>query len=201
MGSRHSMSYRLGMACSTLVAVLIALGSLAACDTTNSVPGQHAGKTTTTVAGCPPVASATTQDALARRACAALGNQAQSLETVYSAQTSSVRITVTVGGAVPLTRQQISAAQELTKSISLHEQQAMWVSGVALKEVKVTVMGPTQDEYAEIIAQVYGSVVLDAATAARFDWANLSAESAWDRYTSVYLRPTFDVVDDVPVAP
>jgi hypothetical protein len=126
---------------------------------------------------------------------------AQSVQTSYNAQTATVNVTVTIGGAVPLTHQQISAAQELTKAISLHEQQAMWVSGVSLKEVKVMVMGPTQDEYANIVAQTYGSAVLNATTASQFDWANLSADSAWDRYNSVFLRPTFDVVDDVPVAP
>jgi hypothetical protein len=123
------------------------------------------------------------------------------VQTAYDGQTASVTVTVTLGGAVPLTRQQISAAQEMTKSISLREQQAMWGSGVSLKGVKVMVFGPTQDEYANIIAQPYGSAVLHAATVASFVWANLSADSAWDRYDSVYLRPTFDVVDDLPAAP
>jgi len=188
-----------------LVAGLIVLGSLAACAaTTRSAPRQVASKT---VAGCPVAASTTTQDTFARHACDALGNlaqsaqAAQSLQTAYDAQAASVTVTVTVGGAVPLTDQQISAAQELTKAISLREQQAMWGSSVTLKQVKVMVFGPTQDEYADIIAQPYGSAVLAAPTAASFIWANLSADSAWDRYDSVYLRPTFDVVDDVPVAP
>lgn len=185
----------------------VVLGGLAACATTNSAPRQNTSKT---VAGCPVVASTTTQDTLARRACEAIGHlpqstqstqSTQSVQTTYDVQTASVTVTVTVGGAVPLTDQQISAAQELTKTLSLREQQAMWESGVTLKNVKVMVFGPTQDEYADIIAQPYGSSVLDAATAASFAWANLSADSAWDRYDSVYLRPTFDLVDDVPVAP
>jgi uncharacterized membrane protein len=159
------------------------------------------------VAGCPVTATTTPQDALAQHACAAIGNVAQSaqsvqsVQTAYDAQAASVTVTVTVGGAVPLTDQQISAAQELTKTLSLREQQAMWGSGVTLKEAKVMVFGPTQDEYADIIAQPYGSALLEAATAANIVWANLSADNAWDRYDSVYLRPTFDVVDDVPVAP
>jgi hypothetical protein len=187
-----------------LVAGLVVLGSLAACATTTSAPRQVASKL---VAGCPVAASTAAQDTLARRACDALGNlahtaqAAQSVQTTYDAQVASVTVTVTVGGAVPLTDQQISAAQELTKTLSLREQQAMWGSGVTLKDVKVMVFGPTQDEYADIVAQPYGSAVLAAPTAASFIWANLSADSAWDRYDSVYLRPTFDVVDDVPVAP
>ncbi len=152
-------------------------------------------------------ATTSTQDMLAGRACDAIGQLpqstqvAQAVQLAYDTQAASVTVTITVGGAVPLTNQQIRAAQEFTKALSLREQQAMWGSGVTLKNVKVMVFGPTQDEYADIIAQPYGSAVLDAATAASFVWANLSADSAWDRYDSVYLRPTFDVVDDVPVAP
>ena len=200
----HSLSHHTGGARAALVAVLVVLGSLAACATTNSVPRQSAQKP---VAGCPVAATTLTQDTLARRACDAIGSlaqtsqSAQAVQTAYDAQAASVTVTVTLGGAVPLTDQQISAAQELTKAISLREQQAMWGSGVTLKEAKVMVFGPTQDEYANIVAQPYGSVVLDAATAANLAWAKLSADSAWDRYDSVYLRPTFDVVDDVPVAP
>ena len=188
----------------SLVIAFVVLGGLAACATTSSAPSQVANKK---VAGCPVAATTTTQDTLAGRACDAIGHLPQSTEsvqavqTVYDAQAASVTVTITVGGSVPLTDQQISAAQELTKTLSLREQQAMWGSGVTLKDVKVMVFGPTQDEYANIIAQPYGSAVLDAVTAASFVWANLSADSAWDRYDSVYLRPTFDVVDDLPAAP
>jgi hypothetical protein len=200
-------TYRNGGARALVVVALVALGSLTACATTNSASRQSARKT---VAGCPVAATTSTQDMLAGRACDAIGQlpqsaqstqSAQAVQTVYDTQAASVTVTVTVGGAVPLTNQQIRAAQELTKALSLREQQAMWGSGVTLKNVKVMVFGPTQDEYADIIAQPYGSAVLDAATAASFVWANLSADSAWDRSDSVYLRPTFDVVDDVPVAP
>ena len=191
----------------SLVVALIVLGSLAACASTNSAPRQVASKT---VAGCPVAASTTAQDTLAGHACDAISHlpqstqstqAAQAVQIAYDAQATSVTVTVTVGGAVPLTDQQISAAQELTKTLSLREQQAMWGSGVTLKDVKVMVFGPTQDEYADIVAQPYGSAVLHAATVASFVWANLSADSAWDRYDSVYLRPTFDIVDDLPAAP
>lgn len=200
MGSAH----RIGGALVVVVVALVVFGGLAACATTNSAPRQSTSKT---VAGCPVAATTTAQDTLARHACDAIGNLAQatqatqSVQTAYDAQAASVTVTVTVGGAVPLTDQQISAAQELTKTISLREEQAMWGSGVTLKDVKVMVFGPTQDEYANIVAQPYGSVALDAATAAQFDWTHLSADSAWNRYDSVYLRPTFDVVDDLPAAP
>lgn len=197
MGSTH----RIGGARAALVVAFVVLGSLTACATTKSAPRQVASKT---VAGCPVAATTSTQDTLTGRACDTIGRLpqlTQSVQTAYNGQTASVTVTVTLGGAVPLTGQQISAAQEMTKSISLLEQQAMWGSGVSLKGVKVMVFGPTQDEYANIIAQPYGSAVLDAATAASFVWANLSADGAWDRYDSVYLRPTFDVVDDLPAAP
>jgi hypothetical protein len=196
-----SSIHRISGARAVGVVALVVLGSLTACATTKSAPRQVASKT---VAGCPVAATTSTQDTLTGRACDTIGRLpqlTQSVQTAYDGQTASVTVTVTLGGAVPLTRQQISAAQEMTKSISLREQQAMWGSGVSLKGVKVMVFGPTQDEYANIIAQPYGSAVLHAATVASFVWANLSADSAWDRYDSVYLRPTFDVVDDLPAAP
>lgn len=198
MGSIH----RISGARAVGVVALVVLGGLAACATTNSAPRQAAASKH--VSGCPVAATSTTQDTLAGRACDTIGRlpqSTQSVQTAYDGQTASVTVTVTLGGAVPLTDQQISVAQEMTKSISLLEQQAMWGSGVTLKDVKVMVFGPTQDEYANIIAQPYGSAVLDATTAASFVWANMSADSAWDRYDSVYLRPTFDVVDDLPAAP
>src|SRR5690348_4766114 len=132
MGSAH----RISGARMTLVVALVVLGSLAACAATNRAPHQSASKP---VAGCPAVATSTTQDMLAQRVCDAIGNlpqstqSAQAVQIAYDAQAASVTVTVTVGGAVPLTDQQISAAQELTKSISLREQQAMWGSGVPLK--------------------------------------------------------------------
>jgi hypothetical protein len=196
-----SSIHRISGARAVGVVALVVLGSLTACATTKSAPRQVASKT---VAGCPVAATTSTQDTLTGRACDTIGRLpqlTQSVQTAYDGQTASVTVTETLGGAVPLTRQQISAAQEMTKSISLREQQAMWGSGVSLKGVKVMVFGPTQDEYANIIAQPYGSAVLHAATVASFVWANLSADSAWDRYDSVYLRPTFDVVDDLPAAP
>lgn len=195
-----SIRHRFGGIGIAAVVCLIGLGCLASC----SVGGQAAKKAKPAIAGCTgpsATVAASPQSQLARRACQAAGNQALAVQTVYSAQDTAVKITITVGGAVPLTKQQISAATEMTKTICRQEQQAMWVSGVSLKEVRVIVMGPTQDEYADIIAQVYGSVVLDAATAAHLDWASLSADSAWNRYDTVYLRPTFDVVDDLPAAP
>lgn len=183
-----------------MAVALTCIVGLSACN----AGGQTAKKAKPIVAGCTEAAItalAAPQNELARRACQSAGNQALSVQTVYSAHDGIVKITVTVGGAVPLTKQQIGVAEEMTKSICRQEQQAIWASSVSLEHVTVTVMGPTQDEYADIVAQVYGSVRLDAPTATNFDWANLSADSAWDRYNTVYLRPTFDVVDDVPTAP
>ncbi len=183
-----------------MAVALTCIVALSACN----AGGQIAKKAKPIVVGCTEAAItalSAPRDELSRRACLAMGNQALSVQTLYNAQDATVKITVTVGGAVPLTKQQIGVAEEMTKSICRQEQQAMWASGVSLKHVTVTVMGPTQDEYAEIVAQVYGSVRLDAPTATHFDWKNLNADSAWDRYDAVYLRPTFDVVDDVPTAP
>lgn len=187
-----SIKHRISDVYVGVAVALVLLGILSACAT----PGQRVSGATPTVSGCLPAgAGATTQDHLAQQACQAVGNLAQSVLTVYDPNADSVKITVGVGGTVPNTDQKVSAAQELTKMIAYQEQQAMWASGVALKQVTVTVMGPTQDEYANIIAQPYGAAVLDAPTAKRLDWMRLSADSAWHAYDIVFLRPYYVLND------
>src|SRR5690242_5770432 len=67
--------------------------------------GQTAKNAKQIVAGCTEAAItalSAPQAQLARQACLAAGNQALSVQTVYSASDGMVKVTVTVGGAVPL---------------------------------------------------------------------------------------------------
>lgn len=207
MNGKHSISVRLvrarAAAVIALIAIiaLVALGVLSACATTTTrhvtthVASKHM------VSGCPS-ASATlatspqnAQDALTRRVCQAAGDQVLSAQTTYNPQDGSVKVNLRLGGTVPMTDDRVSAMQELTKAICLREQQAVWTSGVALKDATVTVLGPTQDEYANIVDGPYGAAELDATTAAGFNWASLSADSAWNRYDYAFLRPYYVLFD------
>ncbi|MGE5335642.1 MAG: hypothetical protein ACM3N4_13150 [Nitrososphaerota archaeon] len=194
-------AYHLGGArvITTIAIALVALGILSACATsttngstvraTNTSGGNVAAKV------CPTPSTGAPQDMLAFRACQAIGNLAETVQAAYNAQDASVTVTVRVGGKVPDADNEVSAAQEMTKTICLRAQQAMWTSGVALKEVTVTVLGPIQDEYAEIVDGAYGAAVLDVATAKRLDLASLSAATAWDKYNNVFLRPYYVLFD------
>lgn len=171
---------------------LVILGMLSAC-----APSTHT-VSKATVTGCSATSSAATQsaqDMLNLRACQAAGSEAVAVRTIYDQQAASVKVTIRIGGRVPDTDAEVSAAQNLTKTICLREQQAIWASGVTLKEATVTVIGPIQDEYANIVDGSYGASVLHPSTVAGLNWASLSAESAWGRYDYTFLRPYYVLFD------
>ena len=118
------------------------------------------------------------------------------LETAYDPQHKSATVTIVLGGnAVPTTNTQTSAATELTKALCLMALQALWTAGVPLSQTVVIVEGPTLDEYANRVAQVYGSVNIDSSEAQRIDWANVAPDAAWNMYHQDFLRTSFGVVD------
>ena len=200
MSGIHGINHRFVRAAITATVALAALAMFSACATTTSRATSHAASKHV-ISGCSsasatsPTGQPNTQDTLARRACQAAGDQVLSAQTIYNAQDASVKVTLRVGGAVPMTDDRVSVAQEMTKTICLREQQAIWTSGVAMKAVTVTVLGPTQDEYANIVDGPYGAAELEAPTAASFNWASLSADTAWNRYDYAFLRPYYVLFD------
>jgi hypothetical protein len=54
--------------------------------------------------------------------------------------------------------------------------------------VKVVVVGPIYDDYADLTTGPYGATDLKAA--AKLDWAQLNPDSAWALY-QVWLRPAY----------
>jgi hypothetical protein len=79
------------------------------------------------------------------------GLSVKQVQTAYQPQDASVTVTITLGGTVPSTPLEISAANDLTKSFCLMALQALWTSGTPLGRTIVLVQGPTQDEYANTI--------------------------------------------------
>jgi hypothetical protein len=102
-------------------------------------------------------------------------------------------VTATVGGLVPRTPADISAAQERVKIICFRAQKALWASTSAIppREVIITVLGQMIDDYGDKITAAYGAAVLAAATAARFHWDSLSPDTAWEDCGNVYLAVRF----------
>lgn len=177
-----------------LVLALSIAGALGGCASF----GASSNQARATATAARPTATATTQERLAllaRQAIANLGHQVEKTETIYDAQRSTLTVTVTVRGNVPTTDARINAAHELVKTITFHELQAVWTSGVTLHEATVIVLGPIQDEYDNIVTDWYGVAVIEARTAQRLIWASVGADSAWESYDRMLLRPSFDVVD------
>jgi len=107
-------------------------------------------------------------------------------------------LTLTIAGLVPITSAAIAAAQERSKVLCFEAQHAIWTSGVALKAVTVAILGPYLDPYDGLTTQPYASTYLTARTATTFTWAKLSADSAWGKYDSTFLRQGFDPTDGQP---
>lgn len=134
-----------------------------------------------------PTATPTTQQRVAALAGRAIGNLAQHVETTYDAGSQTIKVTATVG-AFP----NVSTAQERVKVICFRTQEALWTSGISLREATVTVLGPLLDDYGDSITDAYGVADLMTATAARFEWGTLSADGAWNTYDRVWLRQSYD---------
>lgn len=137
------------------------------------------------------VGTRTTGERLAMVARAAFGGGVQQSETAYDGQSQTVKVTGTLGGDVPVVASDIAAAQARTKALCFHVQRALWTSGIALREVTVLVRGPTFDDYGDQYVDGYGTAVVEEGTAKTLAWATLSADSAWERYDRVWLRPNY----------
>jgi hypothetical protein len=116
----------------------------------------------------------------------AIGRLALRVATAYDAGADSVRVSATVGWG-----SDIATSQEQVKTICLRAQAALWTSGFAPRQVTVLVLGPVYDDYGDATTDTYGTALLTASTAARFDWRGVNPDSAWEAYDVVFLRPTY----------
>jgi hypothetical protein len=111
---------------------------------------------------------------------------AQRIVTEYDTEARQAKITLTIGAAPD-----VAAAQMRVMTLSFQVQKAVWASNPALREVKVIVLGPIRDDYSNIIDDAYGVSDVFAPTAAKLSWSALTPESAWTRYDSTWLRPSY----------
>lgn len=173
-----------------LVLCVVALAvTMVGCSPATGGVGVTARSTATSSA---PVATATTEEHLAALARTAFGGSVQQSETTYDAQRQTVQVTGTLGGEVPIAAGDVTAAHERTKMLCFQVQRTLWASGVTLREVTVFVRGPTFDDYGDRYIDSYGTAILSTATAGTLAWNILSADSAWDRYDRVWLRPNYE---------
>ena len=138
-----------------------------------------------------PTSTPTTQEHLATLIRRAIGSGVTDVVVTLDGQRQVATVMVTVGGETPRTSDQISAAQERVKQQCFLAQNTLWTSGIQLRKATVTILGPTRDDYADVIMQPYGAATLIASTAQTFSWSHLNADDAWERYDQVWLRPTY----------
>ena len=103
----------------------------------------------------------------------------------------AVTVTVTVGWTPRIGIGDIAKEQERVKAICFREQQALWTSGLPLHSADVVVLGPVQDDYADMTLDAHAEARLSATTAASLAWASLTPDTAWSKYDSVWLRATY----------
>jgi hypothetical protein len=166
-------SVRLRFACLLIGALVLAM---AGCTTSSLTKGNAPARTPTPVVSGP----------LASVVGPVAGSLAQRIATEYNTSTQQAKITLTIGAAPD-----VATAQARVMALSFKAQQAVWASNPSLHEVKVIVLGPIRDDYANIIEDAYGVSDVFAPTAAQLEWSALTPESAWSRYDSTWLRPSY----------
>ena len=142
-----------------------------------------------------PTATPTAEQRISALAQRAAGLPDHSVTATFDgAADGTLTLIATIGGPVPGTQAEIAAAQERVKAICFRMERAVWSSsmppGITLNEVKVAVVGPIYDDYADLTTGPYGAADLKAATAHQLDWAHLTPDSAWHVY-AVWLRPAY----------
>ena len=191
----HALRYVLPLA-------LLTVALLSACS-------PRAGAISRSTASTPPVAASpavsptTAPDAplspiaadLARRAQQAIGSLGQQVTATYDPAKKTATITVTLTGDIPFTDPQIASAHTHVELIAYWVMSSAWTSGEPLNEVTALVLGPIQDEYANIITNWYGVAVVEASTARSIAWRSVDPYTVWSRYDQAMLRPSFDLVD------
>lgn len=133
--------------------------------------------------------------AVARQALGSLGSQVSQVTATYDAQKAAATITITVSISLPNTDEKVAAAYTQVRLICYRAFRAVWASGVPLHETTALVLGPIQDEYANIITDWYGVAVVEATTAQRTRWPSLTPDAAWNQYDQHILRISFVLFD------
>ncbi len=181
-----------------LVAALLMGCLLVGCGVASGGASHTATPTATPLATPELIAAAGPATQLGAHARQAIGTLARTIDVQWDAATQTATITITIAGLVPLTDQQVVAAHALVKLLCYKANAALWSSGVALSQVKLLVLGPMQDTYANIITDWYGVATLRASSAQRIQWASVSPDTAWNLYDQQMLRVSFSVPDEIP---
>ena len=161
-----------------LGSVCVALLALAGCAT--------ASPATRNAPAPSPTAAPTFSGPLASVIAPILDGRAQRGATTYDASARQATITLTIAAAPD-----VATAQARVMTLCFEVQKALWASNQSLGGVKVIILGPIHDDYADIIEDAYGVAEVWAPTAAKLSWNSLSPEAAWGHYDNTWLRASY----------
>jgi hypothetical protein len=166
----------------TLFAIALGGCSLLPSSKQTSHPGATASPPTATSAS-------TTQQQINALVLKAIANDAKLTDATYDTGDQAISILATIE-QFPT----VSVGQEKVKVLCFQIQKALWLSGIPLKQVAVTIDGPTYGVYGDLTSSGYGGALLRQPTAARLDWRTLSPDTAWVDYNAMWL--TYDYSND-----
>jgi hypothetical protein len=168
---------------------LIALVALSAC---NGNPSGTASVRATATASPTPLGPkpASTQGQIQWYTARAVGAAAQSVTAQYQASNANANVTIMLVWNAAW-KDHFSEAQNAAETTCYEAQDALWTSGLALRQVTVTTLGNTVDDYADPIVAAYAACVLSAPNAKNVVWSAISPAQAWTKYDVVFLRPTY----------
>jgi hypothetical protein len=122
----------------------------------------------------------------------ALAKDANLTSMTYDARQRAVNVLATLATIEQLPA--VSVGQEKVKVLCFRIQKALWLSGIPLKQVGVTIDGPTYGVYGDLTSGGYGGALLRQPTASRLNWSTLSPDTAWPDYNFIWL--TYDYSND-----
>ena len=171
--------------------LMLTLFALALCGCSSYSSSQKTARPSVT-AGPPTVSGTpTTGQQLTALVQQAIAKDANLTSMTYDARSQAVNVLATIAmQQLPA----VSVGQEKVKTLCFRIQKALWLSGISLKQVSVTIDGPTYGVYGDLTSGGYGGVLLRQPTATRLDWSALSPDSAWLDYNFMWL--TYDYSND-----
>lgn len=103
-------------------------------------------------------------------------SDAKSIKTTYTGNDVEVNITL---------NEQLdqSDARSTIQQNCFQIEQALWTGHIAkLDDVNIAFSGPATDKFGNVVTVPYGECDLGHASAAKFNWAGLTQQSAWQAY-------------------
>jgi hypothetical protein len=168
------------------------LFALALCGCSSHLSSQETARSSATAG--PPIVSGTptTGQQLTALVQQAIAKDAILTSMTYDAGGQAVNVLATLATIKQLPA--VSVGQEKVKVLCFRIEKALWLSGISLKQVSVTIDGPTYAVYGDLTSGGYGGALLRQPTASRLDWSALSPDTAWPDYNFIWL--TYDYSND-----